>query len=156
GISISQLAVEAARQHRLAAQADYYPKLNSTFANLHFNKFLGQQIVLLRRNLALPLFDKDQTFVTVTAVQPLTPIFLVREVVKIARADERIAEAKANKTRVEVAGQVEKLYLGLLIAQQQQHSARLKVKTLENELQVASTTTPSPERQSQLLQANKT
>src|SRR6185369_13317162 len=73
GISISQLAVEAAKQHRLGVQADYFPKLTSAFANLHFNKFMGDQIRLFRRGsgVAVPLLDKDTTLVTVTAVQPI-------------------------------------------------------------------------------------
>src|SRR5215472_17855493 len=32
---MSQLSVEAAKQHRLGVQADYFPKFGATFMNLH-------------------------------------------------------------------------------------------------------------------------
>src|SRR5262245_14107569 len=35
GARLAQLAAEAARYHRKAAQADYFPKVNAGFANLH-------------------------------------------------------------------------------------------------------------------------
>src|SRR5436190_22180795 len=59
--TIARLSVTAARYHRQAVQADYFPKIDSTFANLHFNKFLGDTFQLARRSVALPLFSKDQT-----------------------------------------------------------------------------------------------
>ena len=43
--NLAQLGIDAARYHRQAAQGDYFPKIDSTFANLHFNKFLGQTAV---------------------------------------------------------------------------------------------------------------
>jgi outer membrane protein TolC len=160
GLSVHQLAAEAARQHRLAAQADYFPKIGSAFTNLHFNKFLGEEIRLLRRDIGIPLFGKDQTIAAVTVVQPITPIFQVREVVKIARADERIAQAKARMAKVDVIADVERSYFGLLVAHQQQLGAKLNIKVLENELQLATATTLSPsqlvELQALLLRANNT
>ena len=59
--NIPQLGINAAKYHRQAAQADYFPKLNADFLNLHFNKFMGQTIQLLRRDASLPLFGKDWT-----------------------------------------------------------------------------------------------
>ena len=38
---LARLSVDAARYHREAAQADYFPKVDSTFWNFHFNKFMG-------------------------------------------------------------------------------------------------------------------
>lgn len=37
---LGQLSVEAAKQHRLGVEADYFPKFGATFANLHYSKFL--------------------------------------------------------------------------------------------------------------------
>src|SRR6266478_6829905 len=91
---LARLAVDAARLHRQAAEADYLPKIDSMFTNLHFNKFMGQTIQLARRQADLPLLGKDQTIVTVTVTQPITSLFKVREVVNIARADEAIAQGK--------------------------------------------------------------
>jgi hypothetical protein len=99
---LAELQVEAAREARLALQSDYFPKISSTFANLHFNKFLGDQFEVRRPLLAasttfaIPLFGQNMTLVTVTAAQPVTPIFKIYQVVNIARADERIAMAKAG------------------------------------------------------------
>jgi outer membrane protein TolC len=121
---IAQLQVEAARQHRLGTESDYFLKIGSTLSNIHFNKFMGQEITIERPiaggtvTAGLPLAGKDLTLVAVTAVQPVTPLFKLREVVKIARADERLAMAKAG-IPVETASDVETAYYGLLVAQQQ-------------------------------------
>jgi hypothetical protein len=34
-VRLGQLSIEAAKQHRLGVQADYFPKFGATFANLH-------------------------------------------------------------------------------------------------------------------------
>jgi hypothetical protein len=65
------------------AEADYFPKIGSTFVNMHFNKFTGETVQLARRSAALPLINKDQTMVAFTVTQPLTPIFKIKEVVDI-------------------------------------------------------------------------
>src|SRR5512138_1805719 len=46
--NLAQLSVEVAKEHRKGVQADYLPKIGSTFTNLHFNKFLGEEIQLAR------------------------------------------------------------------------------------------------------------
>jgi outer membrane protein TolC len=142
GANLALLSVDAARQHRLAAQADYFPKIGATFVNLHFNKFMGDQIQLVRRNIAVPLLNKDQTLVAVTVTQPVTPLFKVHQAVKIARADERIAKAKAGQNISQVTTGVEQLYYSLLIARRQRAGADAKVKLLESRLQLASASTP--------------
>ena len=47
--NVAQLEINAAKYHRQAAQADYFPKLSADFLNLHYNKFMGQTIRLFRR-----------------------------------------------------------------------------------------------------------
>ena len=113
---LAQLQVEAATQHRLGAESDYFPKISSTLTNFHFNKFMGERITVERpiaggtATVELPLAGKDQTLVAVTAAQPVTPLFKLREVVNIARADETVARAKAGMP-VETASNVEKSVL---------------------------------------------
>jgi hypothetical protein len=85
---IGQLSIDAARYHRRAAQADYFPKLNAEFLNLHYNKFMGQTIQLFRREAAVPLLGKDETTVALTFVQPVTQLLQIHQAVNIARADE--------------------------------------------------------------------
>ena len=64
---LAQLQVEAARQHRLGAESDYFPKISSTLTNFHFNKFMGKEITVQRPiageavTAGVPLAGKDQT-----------------------------------------------------------------------------------------------
>ncbi|MGH9832515.1 MAG: TolC family protein [Blastocatellia bacterium] len=159
GAKLAQFSIEAAKQHRLAAQADYFPKVGAVFANFHFNKFLGQRIQIADRSVAVPLMNKDQTIVAVTVTQPVTPLFKVHEAIKIARADERIAQAKAGQTITQITTEVEQLYFRLLIAQRRRASDEAKVKLLESRLQLASASTlpltEVAERQAALSEATK-
>jgi outer membrane protein TolC len=140
---LAQLQVEAAKQHRLGAESDYYPKLSSTLTNFHFNKFMGQEISVQRPiaggtiTAGLPLAGKDQTLVAVTAAQPITPLLKLREVVNIARADERVAMAKAGMP-VETASNVEQGYYVLLVAQRQLEIAQANSAVLRNKQLLAS------------------
>src|SRR5262245_19772909 len=159
GASLPLLAVEAARYRRLAAQADFFPKVGATLVNIHFNKFMGDQIQIVNQTIPVPLLNKDQTLVALTVTQPVTPLFKVREGVNIARADERIARAKAGMPVAEINSGIERLYYTLLIAQRQSVAAEANVKLLENRLQLASAST-SPltglaERQAALGDATK-
>ena len=120
---LGQLQVEAARQHRLGAQADFFPKLGATAVNMHFNKFMGEEITATRRlaggtvTLGFPLAGKDQTLVAATAAQPITPLFKLHQVYKLALADETIARAKAGLPVSETASLIERTYYELMVAQ---------------------------------------
>jgi len=137
---MSQLSVEAAKQHRLGVQADYFPKFGATFLNLHTTDFLGQ-IVQVRRpfmgtvtQVPVPIIDQNQTIAALTFVQPITPLLAVRQAVRIARADERIAIAKAaaSVSKNSRDREVEETYFKLLIAQRQLTSDEWKLKSSEN------------------------
>ncbi len=132
---MSHLSVEAAKQHRLGVQADYFPKFGATFMNLHTTDFLGQ-IVQVRRPLVgsvtqvpVQIINQNQTTAALTFVQPITPLFAVRQAVRIARADERIAMAKAAASVSKNARdtEIEETYFKLLIAQRQLTSAEWKL-----------------------------
>jgi outer membrane protein len=137
---LGQLSIEAAKQHRLGVEADYFPKFGATFANLHYTDFLGQVLAIRRplmgtlAQIPLPLFSQNQTFAAVTFTQPITPLFQVYQAVRIARADERIAMVKAGVAVAKNASdiQVEEKYFRLLIAQRQLISAELKLGNIEN------------------------
>jgi outer membrane protein TolC len=155
---LAKLNLVAARYHRQAAQADYFPKIGATFANLHFDKFMGQEIALRNRTAEVPLLNKNQSLFAVTVMQPVTPLFKVHEAVQIARADQRIAQARADAVAAQVAANVEHAYLSLLIAQSQLVAAEIKVKLMNSPAQivnVASTTQSITERQGALLEATK-
>jgi outer membrane protein TolC len=101
------------------------PKIGSEFFNLHFNKFMGQRFQLLNRTASVPLVDKDQTIFVATLAQPVTPLLKVRQAVRIARADEAIAEAKSTQMLAQVAANIETIYFRLLVAQRRQADATL-------------------------------
>src|SRR5262249_50547442 len=65
----------------------------------------------------LPVINQDTTLTTIAAVQPLTDLLKVRQGVKIAQADDQIAQAQLEKGTRELLSGVEQLYWGLLAAQ---------------------------------------
>ena len=137
---LGQLAIEAAKQHRLGVEADYFPKLGSMFANLHYSEFLGQVLSIRRPiegsllQVPIPLFSQNQTIAAITFTQPITPLFQVYQAVRIARADERIAMAKAGVAVARNASdvEVEEKYFRLLIAQRRSISAEFNLRNTEN------------------------
>jgi outer membrane protein len=157
--NVAQLEIDAARYHRQAAQADYFPKLGADFLNLHYNKFMGQTIEVLNRNIGVPLFGKDWTAVALTAVQPVTQLLQVRQAVTVARADERIAQAKATQLTAQNSANVERVYFGLLIAQRRHIVAQKKLESIESAgpsvSTVAMTSKNAVEHEAGLLEANK-
>jgi outer membrane protein TolC len=134
---LGELSVEAAKQHRLEAQADYFPKLNASVFNLHFNKFMGEEFSFSRGTLLLPLVGKDQTIVSVMAAQPVTSLLKIREVVQLARADESIARAKAGMSATETANAVAENYYDLLVAQHRLTLAELNLRKADSKHLVA-------------------
>jgi hypothetical protein len=158
---LAQLQVEAARQHRLGTESDYFPKISSTLTNVHFNKFMGEEFTVQRPihggtvTGQIPLAGKDQTLIAVTAAQPITPLFKLREVVNIARADERTAMAKAG-IPVETASNVEKGYYALLVAQRQLEVAKGNAAVLRNKQLLASNAAMLPNHDEDDSEAMKT
>jgi outer membrane protein TolC len=147
-VRLGQLQVEVARQTRLGTQSSFFPQIGSAFDNLHFNKFLGQQLLVRRpiqggtTTIGLPLLGQDQTFVAVTVTQPITPLFQLRQLYRINLADERIARAKAGMPVSETASKVEKAYYELLVAQRQLAFAQAKTTETGNRWLVASSAMP--------------
>jgi hypothetical protein len=142
---LGQLQVEAAKQHRLGTQADYFPKFAATFANLHYTEFLGEVVERQRLGLQIPveLFSRNWTVAALRFTQPITPVFQVRQAVRIARADERIAVVKAGfaVSKTNSDAEVEANYFRLLIAQCRLISAKSKVRAAENRPEYAMVST---------------
>jgi len=122
-VRVGELQVEAAHQHRLGVKALYFPNVSVQADYLHLTENPGEIFTVQRpltgAQLSLPVqaIFQDQNFVNVVVTQPLTQLFGVRQLVKIARADENIARAKAGMPVTEIAQQVEKTFFELLIAQ---------------------------------------
>jgi len=136
-VRLGQLQVEVARQTRLGTLSSFFPQIGSTFENMHFNKFMGQEIALANRTLGLPLAGKDQTLVAVTVTQPVTPLYQLYQLYKINRADEEIARAKAGMPASQTADDVEKNFYDLLVAQRLLAVAEAKARGSENKWLVA-------------------
>jgi outer membrane protein TolC len=165
-VVLTAAGVDAAHFHHKALQSEYFPRVGAYLVNIHYNKFMGDTIQLFARRPLIPtftrnvpLFDKDQTFVGPTVTQPLTPIFKIREAVRIAKADERIAEAKAYAASAQLTADVERAYFDLLIAQRRQTEASANVEVAERKLQIASAAAlpvdGAAERETALLEAQK-
>ncbi len=134
---LAQLQVEAAKQHRLGVKSLYFPNISGQFENLHLNTPPGDLVTVPRpfagTTLTVPVnvIEQDQTAMNLSVVQPITPIFAVRQLVKIARADENIARAKAGMPVTERASLLEKSYFDLLIAQRELISARAETRRVQ-------------------------
>ena len=122
---LGQLQVEAARQHRLGVTSMYFPSVTTQAFNLHLNETPGQ-LLSFRRPLTgglisvpVGVISQDQTTVNVVATQPITQLFAVRQLVKIAQADENIARTKAGMPVTALARQVEKNFFDLLVAERE-------------------------------------
>jgi outer membrane protein TolC len=159
-VRLAELSVEVAKEHRLGVQGLYFPNIGTQLANLHLNKETGQVLTLSRLGLTIPvnIFAKNQTDFNVSAVQPITPLLSIYQLVKIARADENIAKAKAGMPVAETAMMVEKNYFDLLVAQRELTSAEAEAKKIQAKWLTASNSgTPitSPEQETAMLGAEK-
>jgi outer membrane protein TolC len=128
-VRLGQLQVEAAEQHRLGVKSNYYPSVTTQAYGLRLSTFPGDALTVQRPlagtfvSVPVNIIDQSQFAANVVAVQPITPLLAVRQLVKVARADENIARAKAGMPVTERASIVEKSYFDLLIAERELISA---------------------------------
>jgi outer membrane protein TolC len=124
-VRLGQLQVEAARQHRLGVRSMYFPSISTQFVALHLTETPGE-ILTFQRPLTGALISvpisavfQNQNLFNVVATQPVTQLLSIRQLVKIARADENIARAKAGMPVTAVSRQVEKNFFDLLVAERE-------------------------------------
>jgi len=139
-VRLGQLSVEAAKEHRQGVQGLYYPNVGVQLENLHFNKQTGQVLSAPRLGLSIPvnIFAKNNTVFNGMVAQPVTPLFSIYQLVKIARADENIAKAKAGMPVAETAMKVEKNFFELLVAQLELTSAEADAQKIQAKWMTAS------------------
>jgi outer membrane protein len=132
-VRLAALQVRVAKEHRLGVQSMYFPNIGGQLENLHFNKNTGPVLTLDRLGVTVPvdLVGKNQTAFNFSAIQPLTPLFAVHQLVKIARSDETIARAKAGVPAAETASKVETNYFDLMIAQRELVSAEAESRKIQ-------------------------
>src|SRR5215510_5155241 len=137
---LGELQVEAARQHRLGVKSMYFPAITTQFMNLHMSETPGELLTFQRPLtgglLSVPVAAvlQDQTAVNVVVTQPITQLFGVRQLVRIARADENIARAKAGMPVTEIAREVEKTFFELLIAQRELSAGAAEARNIRTRL----------------------
>ena len=93
----------------------------------------------IQHTVAANVFNKNETVVNLSAVQPVTRLMAIHQLVKIARADENIARSKAGMPVAEIAGKVEQNYFELLVAQQELIRTEAESKKLQGKWLTAST-----------------
>jgi len=132
-VRLAALQVRVAKEHRLGVQSMYFPNIGGQLENLHFNKNTGPVLTLdrLGRTVPVDIIGKNQTAFNFSAIQPITPLFAVHQLVNVARADETIAKAKAGVPAAETASKVEKNYFDLMIAQRELVSAEAESKKIQ-------------------------
>jgi outer membrane protein TolC len=132
-LNIGALNAESKEFVVRAAKADYFPKVIGAALYLHFNDNLGDLLTGGGRTISgplgrplftfptfsrfLPALDQDSSWAGAFAMQPITDLLLVRQGVKIACADERIAQAELQAGTRKLVSGVEQLYWGILAAQ---------------------------------------
>ena len=137
---VGELQVEAARQHRLGVKSLYFPNISAQADYLHLTENPGEIFTVQRpltgALLSLPVqaVFQDNYAVNVVVTQPITQLFGVRQLVRIARADENIARAKAGMPVTEVAQQVEKTFFELLVAQRELSAVTAETRTVRASL----------------------
>jgi outer membrane protein TolC len=159
-VRLGELQVQAARQHRLGVEALYFPNIGGQLENLHFNKVTGPVLTFdrLGRTVPVDIVGKNQTALNFAAVQPVTPLIAIHQLVKIARADENIARAKAGMPVAETASKVEKNYYELLVAERELMSAEAESKKIQGKWLTASssgTTSISTEQETDMIASEK-
>jgi outer membrane protein TolC len=163
-VRLAELQVEAAKQHRLGVQSMYFPNIGGQLLNMHLNKHPGDVLAIRRPieggflSVPVNIISQNGTFFNVAAVQPVTPLFAIYQLVKIARADENIARAKAGMPVTEAARKVETNYFELLVAQRELTSAEADAKKIQGKWLTASSGAPSvsSEQETDMIGAEKT
>jgi outer membrane protein TolC len=151
GLGLANLGIQEKREATAAARTDYLPKLFGSALYFHFNDNLGQVVSVRRgrfgllrpgtREFAVTGVNQDSLLSSITLAQPITKLIAVNAAVKIARADEEIAQAQLAKETRELLSGVAQAFYGLLAAQRIEAALRLQVGYAEQ----LSRVNPSPE-----------
>jgi outer membrane protein TolC len=151
-VRLGELQLEAARQHVLGVKSLYFPSVSTQADYLHLTESPGQIFSVQRPFtgglLSVPVQAvlQNPLAVNVVVTQPITQIFGVHQLVKIARADENVAKAKAGLPVTEVSQEVEKTFFELLIAQRELSATGAEAKKVRASLVAETTRTLAADR----------
>jgi len=151
GLELANLGVREKHEVTAAARTDYLPKLLGNVAYFHFDSNLGvvntvrtgQRGILPpgSRTVAVTAINQDSNLTSITLAQPITKLIAINAAVKIAKADEQIAQAQVAKGTQELLSGVAQAFYGLLGAQRIEIALRSQVGYAEQ----LSRANPSPE-----------
>ena len=124
-LKLAALNVQSKGHATSAARSDYFPKIIGNTVYLHFSDPLGTVVSTQGRPIlgispqtkAVNVLNQDTSFTNVAVLQPITDLLKVRQGVRIAQADEQIAQAQLEKGMRELLSDMEQLYWGLLATQ---------------------------------------
>jgi outer membrane protein TolC len=118
--SLALMNIQAKGEAIYVMEADYYPKILTSFYGFHYDQPLGTVLVPARlpnlNPISVNVFNQDFGISAVTAVQPITALLKVHQGVKVAKADQEIARSQALQADQAILSGVEQLYCGLLAA----------------------------------------
>lgn len=137
GLVLGNLGVQEKREATAAARTDYLPKLLGNVSYFHFNDDLGTVNTIGRgrlgvippsaRTIAVNAINQDSVFTTVMLAQPITKLIAVNAAVKLARADEEIAQAQLDQGMRDLLSGVAQAFYGLHGAQRLAEALRLQI-----------------------------
>ncbi len=124
-LKLAALNVQSKGHATSAARADFFPKIVGNTVYLHFSDALGKVITtqgrpilgIAPKTIPVNVVNQDSSFTSVLVFQPITDLLKVRDGVRIARADEQIAQAQLEQGARELKSGIDQLYWGLLAAQ---------------------------------------
>jgi outer membrane protein len=124
-LKLAALNVQSKGHATSAARADFFPKIVGNTVYLHFTDPLGKVITtqgrpilgIAPKTVPVNVVNQDSSFTSVVVLQPITDLLKVRDGVRIAKADEQIAQAQLEQGARELQSGVDQLYWGLLAAQ---------------------------------------
>ena len=138
-LNLASMNAQAKAYAIKVARSDYFPKVIGGVVYFHFNDDLGKVLTTQGRTISGPrgvplltfpptsiqaaVLQQNSTFTTVNVLQPITDLLKVRQGVKIAQADEQIAQADLERGTRELVSGVGQLYWGLLAARRIQKGA---------------------------------
>jgi outer membrane protein TolC len=139
-LNLAALNVQAKGFAIKAAQSNYFPHVTGSAVYFHFNDDLGHVLTTQGRALTGPrgtplltfpstainvsIFQQDTSYYNINVLQPITDLLKVRQGVKLAQADQQIAQAQLEKGIRDLVSGVEQLYWGLLAARRIEAGAR--------------------------------
>ena len=115
GIQLASANALAQQYATQVSRSDYFPKVNASAGFLHFNENLGKVVRFDAIGAAaeLNVVRQDSTYAAVIVGQPITQLLTVNAAVQLTEADRRIAEAKLEGGRRDLAFAVVQLFVGL-------------------------------------------